>query len=120
MHLRLLQVEAGLGEFMEVANVIIVHVGEDHILDPGGVAAQQSEGIDGVSLQLAAALAAAFGGEADIDDDLAVCVLGEPDEVVHRHRTVMRVAADEVLMPPGGAVGVFQGEEFVGIGHCSS
>ena len=43
-----------------------------------------------------------------------------PDEVVHRHRSIVRVAADEMFMPPRLPGGITQREEFVFVRHCQS
>ena len=48
-HLALLQMEAGIGKFVEVADMIVVHVGEDHIAHGAGLEPQQHQAVDGTA-----------------------------------------------------------------------
>src|ERR1700761_2108305 len=59
-----------------------------------------------------AALGPFFAGEADIDHHGAVCIPGKPHEVIHRHRSIVRIAADEVLVALRFAGGVAEGKQF--------
>jgi len=54
-----------------------------------------------------------LGGEAGVDHEAALCTNSGPDEVVHRHRPVMRVAADEMIGSPGVPLGIANGIELV-------
>jgi hypothetical protein len=47
-----------------------------------------------------------LGGKAGVDDETALGSDCGPDEIIHRHRPVMRVAADEVIGAPGVALGI--------------
>ena len=47
-----------------------------------------------------------LGGKAGVDDETALGSDRRPDEIVHRHRPVMRIAADEVIGTPGVALGI--------------
>src|SRR5205823_14607686 len=54
-----------------------------------------------------------LGGEAGVDDETALAADRGPDEIIHRHRPVMRVAADEMIGTPGVALGVADRVELV-------
>ena len=47
-----------------------------------------------------------LGGEAGIDHETTLWRDRRPDEIVHWHRPVMRIPADEVIGAPGIALGV--------------
>src|ERR1700752_3482312 len=63
-----------------------------------------------------------LGCEAGVDHKTALCTNRSPDEVVHRHRPVMRVAADEMIGSPSVALGVANGIDLVfvhgGLAFC--
>src|SRR6185436_6649809 len=48
------------------------------------------------------------GGEPGVDHDLASLAADQPDEVVERHRAVVRVAADEIFRPAARMMRVLQ------------
>jgi hypothetical protein len=52
-------------------------------------------------------------GKAGIDDDRAVRRDRDPDEIIHRHRPVMRVTADKVVGAPGISLGIADRVELV-------
>ncbi len=126
MSLRLLQVKARLREAVEVADVVVVEVGEDHVLDVLRGYAEQPEGVDGVAEVRALAARRDFLGEAAIDDEAAALADHQPEEVVHRHGAVVRVAAYKIVLPAAVAGGVADGVHLVGrqggrLGHgCGS
>jgi hypothetical protein len=54
----------------------------------------------------AAASSGDLGGKAGVDDKAALASDRGPDEIIHRHRPVMRVAADEMVAAPCLTLGV--------------
>src|SRR5262249_54376389 len=64
----------------------------------------------------------AFGshrlGEAGVHDDLAAVAANEPNEIIQRHRPVVRIAADEVLRGTPVVMGVFEGVNLVLLLHA--
>src|SRR6516165_1041980 len=54
-----------------------------------------------------------FGSEAGIDYKTTLSTNSGPDEIVHRHRAVMRIAADEMIGTPGVALGIADRTELV-------
>jgi hypothetical protein len=112
-HLALLQVEARVRELVEVADMVVVHVGQDHVAHRPGIDAQQRQALDRAAQERALALLGHLGGEARIDDVGATRAHRQPDEIVHRHGAVVRIAADEVIAPLGLARGVAEREDLV-------
>jgi hypothetical protein len=95
--------EARLGEAVPVADMVVVQVGDDDVLDLLRIDADPGQQVGRVLRHLAAALLAHGGIEAGVDDDRlaadrAVAVLVErdrgPDEIVHREVGVVRVGVD--------------------------
>ena len=95
----LLKMKARLGKSIEVADVIVVEVGDDDVFDVGGAHPQEFERINGIAQVGALALSRHFLGEAAVDDEAALVADREPAEVIHGHRPVMRIAADEIVLP---------------------
>ena len=54
-----------------------------------------------------------FGGKAGVDHKAVLGTDGSPDEIIHRHRAVMRIAADEVIGAPGVSLGIADRVELV-------
>jgi hypothetical protein len=79
------------GKFVEVADVIIVHVGEDHVANGAGFQPQQRQALDGAAQKGAFARPRHFGGKTSVDHIGAVAAERDPSVVVHRHRTVVRI-----------------------------
>jgi hypothetical protein len=72
-----------------------------------------SQRLDRVAQEGALALARDFRLEAGVDHEGAAAAPRYPDEIVHRHRTVMRVAADEMIAAPRLAGSIADGKELV-------
>ena len=122
LHLLVLQVEARLGEAVPVADMVVVQVGDDDVLDFLGVDAEMLEQVGGIGLDLAAALLADGGVEAGVDHDRlaadrAVAALVErdrhPDEIVHREVGVVRVRGDLHFPSLARQMGVFDSMHLV-------
>ncbi len=111
-HLRLLKVEAGLREEIEIAGMVIVEMRDDHVLHRPGIDAELAQcGLDGAD-QGAATLGSALWGEAGVDHDDPPAAPHDPDEIVHGHGRVVRIGrADEVLEGPALMHGIAQGED---------
>ena len=67
-HLAFLQVEARLRKLVEVADVVVVHVREDHVAHVAGLDAQEGEAVDRAAQEGALALLGHLGREAGVDD----------------------------------------------------
>ncbi len=87
-----LDMEPGIGELVEIADMVPMHVADDHVVDLGRVDADEAQPLAGTAEVLVLPAARRFLGKAHVDDDDAVGALGAPDEEIHRHRPVMRVS----------------------------
>ena len=98
-----------------------MQMGEDHILDRIHIDVERAERLDRTTQERPVSLLRYFRVEAGVDDEGAAASLRHPHEVVHRHRPVMRVAADEMIAAPRLAGRIADGEEFVFLlGHATS
>ena len=122
LHLLVLQMEARLGEFVPVADMVVVQVGDDDVLDLLGVDAEIAQQVGRVALDLAAALLADWSVEAGVDDDGlaadgAVALLVErdrhPDEIIHGEVGVVRVRGDLHFPSLARQMGVFDSMHLV-------
>src|SRR5207245_7449262 len=75
--------------------------------------AEQTQAVRRATQVLASALGSHRRGKAGVDDQLASAAAHQPDEVVERHRPVVRVAADEVLARAARVVRVLDRVDFV-------
>src|SRR3712207_4892810 len=96
-HLLILHHEGGGGELLQVADVVVVEVGEDHERNPPAVHPQLPEALGGTAKVLTPAPGGHLGVETGVDHDGVLVGDGDPDEVVHGHRNVVRILAVEVL-----------------------
>ena len=118
VNFRLLQVEARRREAAEIATMVVVQMRQHHVFHRGRLNSDQPHRPDWTTKKSASTLRRDLLGESDIDDNGAFLSLSDPDEVVHGHGRVMRVAADEVVTPLRVAHGIADGVEFVfGQGH---
>ena len=88
-------------------------MGEDHVLDRIAVDADQRQRLNRAAQVPSPARYGDLRGKAGIDDDGMMRRDRDPNEIVHRHRAVMRIAADEMVGAPGVALGVTDRVEFV-------
>ena len=113
VELRLLQVELRGRKPVIGADVVIMHVGQDHVLHRLRIDPDERQRPGRAAQMAAAARCGNLRGEAGVDHHRAVRRDRHPHEVVHRHRAVMRVAADEMIGAPGIALGVADRVELV-------
>jgi hypothetical protein len=93
--------------------MVVVHVGQHDVLDGIAVDADQRERFDRAAQKPTLARRGDLGGKAGVDDDGMMRGDRDPHEIVHRHRAVMRVAADKMVGPSGIALGVADRVELV-------
>jgi hypothetical protein len=86
--------------------MIIMHVSEDHIGDGIVVEPYERQRLRRTAQMPPSARCGDLGGKAGIDHVTPLRPDRRPDEIVHRHRSVMRIAADEVIGTPGIALGI--------------
>src|SRR5436305_7731598 len=100
-------------EAVEIAYMVVMQMGEDDILDRVSVDAERTERLHRAAQEGALAFVRCLRVEASVDDKGAAFTPRHPNEIVHRHRTIVRVAADEMLAPPRLAGGIADGKELV-------
>src|SRR3984893_17049361 len=98
---------------VEIADMVVMQVGENDIFDRIRINAKRGEPLHRTAQKCALALFRYFGVKAGIDDKGSAAAPCHPYEVIHRHRPVMRIAADEVRGPSRVTGGITDGKELV-------
>ena len=112
-HLVILYMEHRVGEVEEGPDVVVVHVRDDDLAHRVGLDAEQRQSLLGRAQKLALAPGRGLGGEAGIHHDHSLPVADQPHEIIHRHRRVVGIAADEMLVAPRVAARVTDREYLV-------
>ena len=99
--------------------MVVVHVGDDHVGDLARIDPDGAQAVPGAAQKLALAPLGHLRVEAGVEDEGRVAAHDRPDEIVQRHRAVVRVAADEVLAGAPIVTCVADRVELVGVrsGH---
>ena len=100
----LLKMKTRFRKSIEVADVIVVEVRDDDVLDLRGAHPEELERIDRISQVSAFALGRTLPREATIDDEAALVADREPAEVIHGHRPVMQTAANKIVLSAASRV----------------
>src|SRR6476619_2623803 len=90
----LLQMKTRSRKAVEIAHMIVMQMGQNDIFYRVRIDAERREPLHGTSQECALALLRYFRVEAGIDDKGSTATLCYPHEVIHRHRPIMRIAAD--------------------------
>ncbi len=114
--------KARVRETVEIAGMVVMQMGHDHVPDVGGRDPERRQRVDGIERQLAAAQARLFRVEAGIDQDVATVSADQPDEIVEVGRGgVVRVGQQEIHVRSARRHRrIAQRIDFVGISHRSS
>ena len=106
----------GAREIAQRPGVVVVQVGDDHVLDARRVDADARERLGRQPRHRAVAAGRLGVVEAGVDDDSTVRIADDPHEEVDGHRRVVRVdRLEEVLLPLAfGSHAVAEREDFVG------
>ena len=114
-HLAVLEVEGRARKDLEVADVVVVQMGDDHVLDLAGIDPDRREAGLGIAQDRALAPRADRLAEAGVDHEGALGGLRHPDEIVERPRAVVDVVAEhEVVERRALVMGIFDGEQLIG------
>src|SRR6186713_867736 len=97
MDLPFLEMKAGFWEAIEVARMVIMEVGENDVVDLGGTDIQQAERLHRTTQERTFSARSDVCIEAGIDDDDTPIALHHPHVIIHRHRPLVEVTADEVV-----------------------
>ena len=114
-HLAVLDVKRRVREQIVVAGVVVMHVADDDILDPVRIDADRQEPVARRTQKLAPALFRHCRVEAGVEDQRPALADNGPDEIVERHRPVMRVAAVEIVARRALMVRIAHGVDLIGI-----
>ena len=118
--LALLKMEARVRKPVEIAGMVVMQMGEDDILDRIHIDVERAERLHRTAQERPFPLLRYLRVEAGVDDEGAAAAPRHPHEIVHRHRPVVRIAADEMLAAPRLAGGIADGEELVfRLGHAT-
>ena len=118
-HLRSLQVKARLGKRVEGADVVVMHVREHDFAHVGCLQAHHRQALGRCAQQRACALRCHRRIETGIDHDAALGIAYQPDEIIHVHGRIVRIAADEVCRTIDAAHGVSDRVDLIGHRHAS-
>ena len=118
-HLAVLQMKPRVREAIEIAGVVIVQVGDDHVANRAGGHAEIRQRVDRIERELARARLCLLGIEAGVDQDVAAGASDQPDEIIQvLRRSLVRIGDQKIQM--GGARRhrrIAQRVDFVGISH---
>src|SRR5262245_47276659 len=114
-HLAVLQMIAGAGKQIVVADVIVVHVADDDGLDLRRIDADRFQAVANRLGHLALALLTHGRVEAGIEDDRAGRPDNRPDVEIERLQHVMRIAADEIFRGVAIMMPVANGINLMGV-----
>jgi hypothetical protein len=98
---------------VECSDVVVMHVGQNHVGNTIVVEPDQCQRFSGTTQMAPPTRSRDFGSEAGVDHKAVLAAYCGPNEIIHRHWAVMRVAADKMIRTPGVALGIADGIEFV-------
>ena len=120
-HFLVLEVEDRLGKLIEIADVVVMEVGDDHVLDGGRVDTDGGQAFRRATDMVAAPGFCRFGIEAGIDNEGAGLRDRRPDEIIDGHGIVGVRRVDEIKRLGAVVGGVADREQLVdfgiGVGH---
>ncbi|MNS94770.1 hypothetical protein D3C72_1289970 [compost metagenome] len=109
VHFIVLHMKARLRQPIQIARMIVVQMGQQHVLHVFGLHAKLRQCGNGTLDQLALARARHVGVEARVDQHDTALAAYQPHEEIHGHVAVVRVAAQEVVAPLARHAGVANG-----------
>src|SRR6188474_2753991 len=98
--------ESRVREPVEISDMVVMQMREDDILDRIHIDVERAERLHRTAQECPFPLPRYFRVEASVDDERTPSSFRHPHEIVHRHRAVVRIAADEMLAPLRLAGGV--------------
>ena len=118
-HLAVLQMKPRIGEAVEIAGVIVMQMGDDHVADIVGLDAERRQRVDRIERELAAARLRLRRVEAGIDQDVAPLPADQPDEVIEIGGAgLVRIGQQVVHVRRARRHGrIADGVDFVGVSH---
>jgi len=112
-HFPILQVETRGGEAVEIAGVVVMEVGDDHVRNAVGIDADEAQRIDRMAQPFAAAPNGGFVGKAGVEDKSGIAAPRHPDEIIEIGGELVRIGGDEIFVRvPIAKMAVANGEKF--------
>ena len=106
---------------VEISHMVVMQMREDDIFDLVRTDVERTKRLHRATQERPLSLLGYFRVESGINDKGATSSSCQPHEIVHRHRAVVRIAADEMIAAPRIAGCIADGEELVFlIGHAIS
>jgi hypothetical protein len=91
--------EIRTGKVIKAADMVVVHVGQDHVAYLGRIDSKQRQSGAWAYQKFTLSLDGHLRQKPGVNDDGPVAVARHPDKIIHAHCFVMRVAADKMVTP---------------------
>jgi hypothetical protein len=113
--------EARVRKPVEIPHVVVMQMREDNVFDISRIDTEPTQRLHRTAQECPLPPLCYVGIESSVDDESAAASSRHPHEIVHRHRAVVRIAADEMIAAPRIAGGIADGKELVFlVGHAIS
>ncbi|MNV46430.1 hypothetical protein D3C71_1382630 [compost metagenome] len=113
VHFAILHMKTRVGQQIQIARMVVMQVGQHHMLHVFGLHAQRRQRGDGALDQLTPPRARHVGVKTGVDQHDAARAAYQPHEEIHGHVTVVRIATQEVVAPLARHPGVADGVDLV-------
>jgi hypothetical protein len=114
-HFTVLQVKSRLGEFVEVADVVVMEMGDDQVGDGPGIDADGGQALGWAAEPCAAPFFRHLGSEPHVDDEGAGARHRGPDEIIDGLGLVGVGGIDEIQFLGAVVGGVLDREKFINV-----
>src|ERR1700722_1760034 len=115
-----LQMKPRLRKAVEISDMVVMQMGQNDVFNRIGIDTEGCERLHRVAQECALAPCRYFGVEAGIDHKGSAAAFCHPDEIIHRHRPIMRIATDKVVAAPRLTGGITERKQLViWLGHVS-
>ena len=98
--LALLKMESRVRKPVEISHMVVMQMREDDIFDRIRIDVERAERLYRTAQERPFPLLRYLRVETGVDDEGAPSSFRHPHEIVHRHRPIVRVAADEMIAAP--------------------
>ena len=113
MQLLFLQVELRLGKTVKMPGMIIMKMCQNNVLNRVCGHTKRRHTVYRTMQKLSSAPGGNSFGKAGVDHHMMIAAAGQPDKIIHRHRPVMRVAANKMFASFGITHGIADSIELI-------